>query len=130
MNQTQAEERIENYIGQIISELPGDADIPPVNDPSSPACEGEPGDDNHKVNVRHVFWIDGIPEWQNEEIVEYLHSYWNTGNWHVTTGERPESPRLKARNRADDFGMDLAISEDGRLSLGAYSPCVHADENS
>ena len=129
MNQTQAEERIEEYIDHAAAELPGDVELSSEGDPAFPACEGEPGEENHKVNVRHIFWVDGIPEEQNEDIAESLYSYWNTGNWKVTKDERPEGSRIEARNRADDFSMDLIVDQDGRPSLAAYSPCVHADDN-
>ena len=130
LNQTQAEARVEEYANQATSELPGDVELSTVRNPTSPSCEGESGDDNHKVTVRHVFWVDGIPEENNEEIAESLHSYWNTGTWEVTKDQRPDELHIEAKNRGDNFRMNLVINQDGRPSIGVYSPCVQASNGS
>lgn len=128
LNQTQAEERIEEYITQAVSGLPGDVETSIVRNPSYPTCEGESGDESHTVSIRHVYWVDGVPEEKNQEAAEALHAYWSTGDWEVVRDERPDKMQLEAKNRGDQFRMNLVINQDGRPSLAVYSPCVQADD--
>lgn len=128
MNKTQAEEQVEAYVVNAAEELPVDVELSSVNDPAFPSCEGEPGDENHTVQVRHSFWVDGAPEDKNEEIAEALYTFWESGNWEITRDDRPEKVLIEAKNREDQFRMKLVVSQDGRPSLSGYSPCVQADD--
>jgi len=130
MNQTQAEEQIEAYIIDAVEEFPVSVELSSVNDPAFPSCEGEPGEENHTVQVRHSFWVDGAPEDKNEEIAESLHAFWESGNWEIIRDDRPENILIEAKNRNNQFRMKLVVSQDGRPSLSGYSPCVQADEES
>ena len=128
LSQTQAVERAKEHIESAAAELPGDIELSPVEDPAFPSCGGESGEDGHTVTVRHVYWVDGVPEEKNQEVAEALHAYWSTGDWEVVRDERPDKMQIEAKNRGDEFRMNLVINQDGRPSLAAYSPCVQADE--
>lgn len=130
MNQTQAEELIQTYVTEAADELPVDVELSSVNDPAFPPCDGEPGDENRTVQVRHSFWVDGAPEDKNEELADALHTFWETGSWEVTRDDRPERIQIEATNRDNQFRMKLLVGQDDRPSLSGYSPCVQADEGS
>ena len=127
MNQTQAKEQIEAYVTDATNELPTGVELSPMEDPVFLPCEGEPGDENHKVQASHAFWVDGAPEGKNEEIADSLHTFWEAGKWEVTRDGRPEKILIEAKSREYQFRMKSVVSQDGDPSLSGYSPCVQAD---
>src|SRR5699024_1572422 len=115
MNQTQAEEQTEAYIINSGEAFPVSIELSSVTDRAFPSCEGEPGDENHTVQVRHSFWVDGASEDKNEELAESLHAFWEAGNWEIIRDARPEKILIEAKNRENQFRMKLVVSQDGQI---------------
>lgn len=127
MNQMEAADKVEEHITSAAGSLPAKVELNPVGRMVFPTCELD-SPDNPSVIANRSYWLDGIPEEENEEIVESLHDYWSNGNWEIQDDERPENLRVSAENKDDLFLMSVKVSGDGHLSLGASSSCIHPDD--
>lgn len=81
-----------------------------------------------RIEVSRSYWLRDIPDERNPEVFAAVERYWVDNGWVILSDDTDsEAPFLSVENRADAFRMSLQGSVDGKLSLGAVSPCIWPD---
>ena len=85
-------------------------------------CTDSAGKADGRVLVGVSFWVDGPDRAQNNSYFDALKNWWSTHGWSLVKDKRPGDMFINASH--DDYLMSLESTTDGRLTIGASTPCV------
>jgi hypothetical protein len=92
------------------------------------ACldDNNPQVSNELVVVSRTYWLRGIPESSNASIGEQVLRFWKRKGWVITNTQRvgTSQPQIDGLAKPYAFGVNLAWSSNGALSIQAVSPCI------
>jgi hypothetical protein len=80
-----------------------------------------------KVLTSVNYWVDGIDTATNAAYFDKLKAWFSGNGWKVESDKRPHDLFLNASR--DSYLMSLEASSDGRLNIGASTPCVWRNGN-
>ncbi|WP_089301421.1 hypothetical protein [Haloechinothrix alba] len=128
MTQQQAADRVEDHLQSAIAALPDDPTLTVVREHTAECTDPTDDGPRGRYQVSKAYALDDLPVERNDEYAEALHSYWTSDNYRVFTDRRPDRVSISVEHEEDAFRMSLrARSGDGRMRLGASSPCVWPD---
>lgn len=126
ITQAHAAERVEQHLARAIEALPDQPALRIFRDHvrECPSADDAPG---VRVEVSRGYWLDDLAPERSGRYVEALVAHWTGNGFRVLADARPADMFVSVENAEDGFRMSVALSADGRLSLGASSPCVRPD---
>ena len=126
MTQADAAERVEQHLARAIGALPDKPALRIFRDHVR-ECASVDDAPSGRVEVSRGYWLDDLPADRNVQYVGALVTHWTANGFRVLADARPPDAFVSVENTDDGFRMSVALSDDGRLSLGASSPCVWPD---
>lgn len=127
MTEQEAAERAEQHIAGAVAALPDRPALTLLSDLSMECLDPDDGGPPGRYEVGRTYWLDGLPSDRNGSYVDALCSYWRSHGFRVLADTRPNDLFVSVEHDDDAFRMSVVASDDGRLSLGASSPCIWPD---
>ena len=128
MTQDEATERVGEHADDTLAALPEGAELEELSEPSSSPC-GNPSmlSEEDRVTVGVNFWVNGIPEEDNETALALMHDHWDANGYQILNDSRPDDTFINARNEEDSFEIATLYNKNGKLALTVRSPCLWPD---
>ena len=128
ITQDEATEKAQEHAQNTLTALPAEAELEEMSKPSSSPCDDTSMlGAKKRVAVGVNFWVNGIPEEDNETALALMHDHWDTNGYQILNDNRPNDPFINARNEEDDFLIAIEYNKYGDLALTVGSPCLWPD---
>ena len=85
-------------------------------------CTGPSGRPDGRVLTSVNFWVNEVDRAQNNSYFDALKTWWAAHQWSLANDSRPGDMFINAGH--DGYLMSLEASKEGRLNIGASTPCV------
>lgn len=85
-------------------------------------CTGASGRADGRVLTSVNFWVNGPDRIHDNAYFDALKKWWAAHGWALVKDSRPGDMFINANH--DDYLMSLEATKDGRLNIGASTPCV------